>query len=200
VDGLKQDGSITIGGDQGFKGIVDEFGVYTQDPAGRPSTDPDLFSRAQAGRYGSRLMLADGFEGLAVANGFSIGGKGQLTGGAVNLAAGGRLSLPPLRTGQAIEVTAGLSADSGRSAILLMQWEGSSRQAAAIALAADSQGLTFHIAADGLSVAISSADGEKTVKIPAPGEGGASLLASLENPSDAKSDLVIESVLALTAR
>jgi hypothetical protein len=81
-----------------------------------------------------------------------------------------------------------------------MQWEGSSRQAAAIALAADSQGLTFHIAADGLSVAISSADGEKTVKIPAPGEGEASLLASLENPSDAKSDLVIESVLALTAR
>ena len=36
--------------------------------------------------------------------------------------------------------------------------------------------------------------------IPASGEGGASLLATLENPSDAKSDLVIESVLALTAR
>ncbi len=200
VAGLKQDGSITIGGEQGFKGVVDEFGVYTQDSAGRPSTDPDLYARAQAGLYGSRLVLADGFDGLAVTNGFSIGGKAQLVGGAVDLAAGARLSLPPIRTGQAIAVTAGLSSSSGRSAILLLQWEGSSQPAAAVPLTADSQGLMFRIASDGLSVAIPSTEGEKSVKIPAPEGTGASLLASLENPPDAKSDLVIESVLALTAR
>ena len=200
VAGPKQDGSITIGGEQGFKGVVDEFGVYTQDSAGRPSTDPDLYARAQAGLYGSRLVLADGFDGLGVTNGFSIAGRGQLSDGTVDLAAGARLSLPPLRTGLAIAVTAGLSPDSGRSAILLLQWEGSSQQAAAVPLAADNRGLAFRIASDGLSVVIPSVDGEKTVKIPGPTDSGASLLASLESPPDSKSDLVIESLLALTAR
>jgi hypothetical protein len=200
VAGPKQDGSITIGGEQGFKGVVDEFGVYSQDSAGRPSTDPDLYARAQAGLYGSRLVLADGFDGLAVTNGFSIAGRGQLNGGLVHLAAGARLSLPPLRTGLAIAVTAGLSPDSGRSAVLLLQWEGSSRQAAAVPLAADNRGLAFRIAADGLSVVIPSVDGDRTVKIPGPTDSGAGLLASLESPPDAASDLIIDSVLALTAR
>ncbi len=200
VAGPRQEGSITIGGEQGFKGVVDEFGVYTQDPAGRPSTDPDLFARAQAGLYGSRLVFADGFDGLTVTNGFSITGKGQLSGGAVDLEAGARLSLPPIRAGQAVTVAAGLSPASGRSAILLLQWEGSTGHPAAVPLAADNQGLAFRIAADGLSVTIPSVGGEKSVKIPAPTETGSSLLASLENPPDAKSDLIIESALALTAR
>ena len=200
IAGLKQDGSIAIGGEHGFKGIVDEFGVYSQDSAGRPSTDPDLYARAQMERYGSRLVLADGFDGLAVSNGFSIAGKGQLTGGAVDLAAGARLSLPALHTGQEIAVTAGLSPSSGRSAILRLQWEGSSPRAVTVPLAADSQGLMFRIASDGLSIVVPSAEGEKTVKIPAPEGNGLSLLASLESPPDARSDLVIESVLALTTR
>jgi hypothetical protein len=200
VAGLKQEGSITIGGEKGFKGIVDEFGVYSQDSAGRPSTDPDLYARAQAERYGSRLVLADGFDGLAVTNGFAIAGKGQLTSGDVDLAAGARLSLPPLRTGQEVAVAAGLSPSSGRSAVLLLQWEGSSSRGVAVPLAADSQGFMFRIASDGLSVVVPSAEGEKAMKIPAPEGNGSSLLVSLENPRDARSDLVIESVLALAAR
>jgi hypothetical protein len=200
VTGLKQDGSITIGGEHGFKGVVDEFGVYVQDSAGKPSTDTNLYARAQAGFYGSRLVLADGFDGLSVVNGFSISGKGQLAGGAVDLAAGARLSLPPLHTGQAIAVTAALSAGSARSARLLLQWEGSSQHAAAVPLAADARELTFRIEADGLSVVVPSPDGEKTVKISPPETSGADLLASFENPPDARTDLVIESVLAVTAR
>jgi hypothetical protein len=200
VAGLGLNGSVTIGGGQGFKGVVDEFGIYSQDAAGRPSTDPDLFARAQAAQYGSRLVLADGFDGLSVTNGFSIAGKGQLDGGAVDLAAGARLSFPPLGTGAATVVTAAVSRGSARSAILLLQWEGSPQRPVSVPLSADSQALTFGVAPDGGTVAVQSADGAKTVKIPAPETPGASLLATLENPPDAKTDLVVESVLVLAAR
>jgi hypothetical protein len=197
--GMKQEGGITIGGEHGFKGVVDEFGVYAQDAAGRPSTDPDLYSRAQAGTYGARLVLADGFDGITVPNGFSIEGKGRLAAGSVVLAPGALLALPPMRTGQSLSVTADLSRDSGRTSTLLVQWEGSSAQAVAVPLTADTAGLSFRIASNGLSIAVPSTDGEKKVSLPAPAGSGASLLLKLENPPDAKSDLVIESILALSS-
>jgi nitrogen fixation protein len=173
--------------------------VYAQDAAGRPSTDPDLYSRAQAGTYGARLVLADGFDGITVPNGFSIEGKGRLAAGSVVLAPGALLALPPMRTGQSLSVTADLSRDSGRTSTLLVQWEGSSAQAVAVPLTADTAGLSFRIASNGLSIAVPSTDGEKKVSLPAPAGSGASLLLKLENPPDAKSDLVIESILALSS-
>jgi len=197
--GVKQEGNITIGGDQGFKGVVDEFGVYVQDAAGRPSSDPDLYSRAQAGIYGTRLVLADGFDGLTVTNGFSIEGKGQLAAGSVALAPGGRLALPPLRTGQPLSVTADLSPDSGRTAALILQWEGSATPPVIVPVTADSGSLRVRVSSNGLSITVPSPEGEKTVNLTAPGGSGASLLMKLENPPDARSDLLIESVLVLTS-
>lgn len=200
IAGAKPEGSIAIGGDQGFKGVVDEFGVYAQDAAGRPSTEPDLYSRAQEEIYGTRLVLADGFDGITVTNGFSIEGNGRLAAGSVALAAGARLALPPIRTGRSLSVTAALSRDSGRTAALLVQWEGSSAPPVVVLVPADTAGLSFRISSNGLSIVIPSTEGEKTVNLPAPGGSGESLLLKLENPPDAKSELVIESILALTTR
>jgi hypothetical protein len=200
IAGVKQEGSITIGGGQGFKGVVDEFGVYAQDAAGRPATDPDLYSRAQAGIYGARLVLADGFDGITVANGFSLEGRGQLIDGSVSLAPGARLAFPPLRTGQALSVSADLAPSSSRAASLLIQWEGSSAPAVAVQAAADTSGLSLRIASNGRSISFPTPDGQKTVSLPAPGSSDAGLLLKLENPPEAKTDLVIESVLALTSR
>jgi hypothetical protein len=200
IAGVKPEGSVTIGGSDGFKGIVDEFGVYALDAAGRPSTDPDLYSRAQAGIYGARLVLADGFDGTSVTNGFSLEGRGQLIAGTVSLAAGARLALPPLRTGQALSVSAGLAPVSSREAVLLAQWEGSSAPAVSVQAAADTVGLSLRISPDGRSLSYQTPDGEKTVSLPAPGSSDAGLLLKIENPRDAKTDLIIESVLALTAR
>jgi hypothetical protein len=199
VAGVSTDGTVTIGGDQGFKGVVDEFGIYTQDAAGRPSTDPDLYSRAQAGEYGARLIYADGFDGLSVSHGFSIEGKGQLALGAVTLAPGARLSLPPLRTGQAVSVSADLSPDSSRTPTLIVQWEGSSASALRVPVIAGTGGLKFLIASGGQSITVPSADGEKIVSLTPP-SGSTSLILKLEDPAESKSNLVVESVLAVTSR
>ena len=156
MSGARQEGNITIGGDQGFRGVVDEFGVYAQDAEGRPSSDPDLYSRAQAGIYGSRLVLADGFDGSALPDGFSIEGRGEIAAGSVDLAGGAALDLPPVRIGPGVTVTAGLSRDSGRGAVLLVQWEGSSASASTVPVTADSRGFSFRIAANGQSVTVPS--------------------------------------------
>ncbi len=198
--GARQEGSITLGGDKGFKGVVDEFGVYAQDSAGRPSTDPDLYARAQAGVYGKRLVIADGFNGIALTNGFSIEGRGQLAAGTVALSPGARLALPPLKTGQNLSVAAELSRSSARAANLLVQWEGSPAPVIVVPVTADAGGLDARISSDGLSITVQSAGAMKTVALPAPGGNGASLLLKVENPPDARSDLIIDSVLALNAR
>ena len=145
-------------------------------------------------------MIADGFDGIAVPNGFSIEGRGQLTAGAVALSRGARLALPPLKTGQNLSVTAELSRSSARTANLLAQWEGSSAPAVVVPVTADAEGLDARISSDGLSITVPSAGGEKTVALPAPGGNGANLLLKVENPQDANSDLVIDSILALSAR
>jgi hypothetical protein len=197
---VNQNGTLTVGGELGFKGVVDEFGVYIQDAAGRPSTDPDLYARAQAEEYGTRVMIADGFDGITVSSGFAIEGKGQLASGSVDLGPGARLALPPLRTDLAVTVTVDLSPDSSRGANLLAQWEGSAAPATVVPVTADANGFEFRVSSGGLSIAVPAPGGEKTVNLPSPGSSGATLLLKLENPRDAKLDLVLESVLALSAR
>ena len=197
VVGVRQEGSITIGGEHGFSGLVDEFGVYATDPAGRPATDPALYSRAQAALYGSRLVFADGFDGIALYNGFAVEGGGQLAAGSVDLAPGARLVLPVLKTGDAVTVSAALSASSGKSVSLVVQAESASQPAVVVPMTAGVSGLSFRVAADGRSLSVSSAEGEKSVAIPRPEGSGSGLVVKIADPADARSDLVIESVLAL---
>lgn len=199
VAGVRQDGSVTIGGGQGFAGVVDEFGVYATDPAGRPATDPYLYARAQDALYGSRLAFADGFDGLALYNGFALEGGGQLAAGSVSLGPGARLVLPVLRAGDAVTVAAALSASSGRGVSLVVQAESGSPAPAVVPVTVGPAGLSFRVAQDGRTLSVSSADGEKSVNIPAPA-GGSGLLVKIADPADARSDVVIESVLALKPR
>ena len=149
--------------------MIDEFGVYSQDPAGRPSTDPGLYARAQALANGSRLVAADGFDGIYVPDGFSLSGKGQIAAGALSLATGGALTLPAIKTGDsAVAVSADLAGESARKATLILAWEGSTTPALSLPLAADASGFSFRIGPMGLSVSIPSGASEKTVSIPAP--------------------------------
>ena len=194
--GVRQEGSITIGGEHGFAGVVDEFGVYATDPSGRPATDPALYSRAQAALYGSRLVLADGFDGIALYNGFSVEGGGGLAAGSVNLVPGARLVLPVLKTGDAVTVSAALSASSGRGISLIVQSESGSQPLVVVPVTAGAAGLGFRLAADGRSLSVSSAEGEKAVAIPRTDGSGSGLVVKIADPADAGSDLVIESVLA----
>ncbi len=206
---VRQDGSLTIGGPNGFAGVVDEFGVYTQDPKGRPSTDPGLYARAQALAYGSSLVAADGFDGIYLPDGFALSGmppgasdgKGQIAGGSLSLPSGSGLVLPPLPAGDsAVSVKADLNAASVRTANLVLTWEGSSSAALSLPLAADASGLSFRIGPQGATVTVTSGGSDKPIAIPAPEIKGSNLLAAIVCPQDARSALIIDQVVAAKVR
>jgi hypothetical protein len=97
-------------------------------------------------------------------------------------------------------VQADLAPESGRAVVILAQWEGSTASPVSVQATADTVGLSLRVAPDGKSLSYSTPDGDKTVSLPAPGSSDAGLLLKIENPPDAKTDLLIESVLVLTAR
>ena len=66
----RQDGSITIGGDQGFKGVVDEFGIYAWDAADDRRRIRTCTPARRRPSTGARLVFADGFDGLYAARRF----------------------------------------------------------------------------------------------------------------------------------
>jgi len=61
---LTQEGQTIIAGDNGFSGTITEIGVYYRDPLNRLSVDPAIYRKAMQQKYGIRLVLAEGFEGL----------------------------------------------------------------------------------------------------------------------------------------
>jgi hypothetical protein len=61
---LPRGGQTIIAGENGFSGTITEFGVYYRDPLNRLSVDPGIYSKAMQNKYGRRLVLAEGFEGL----------------------------------------------------------------------------------------------------------------------------------------
>jgi hypothetical protein len=198
LSAANQNGTITIGGAAGFKGTVDEFGIYYRDAAERPSPDPDLYLRAQSLKYGNTLLLADGFDGPYLSRGLVIEGTGGESAGSVSLPAGAGLDLPPQSPGgSAISVTVDLSSDSVRTATLEAQWEGAASTPVQIPLTADAAGLKFKLGADGASIVVPSGAGEKTVALPSPAQNDAGLVLRIKNPVDAKGSLVIAQILVI---
>jgi hypothetical protein len=197
---LKTDGSALIGGEKGFKGVVDEFGVYYRDPAGRPSTDPDQYLRGQAVKNGTSLVLANGFDGMFLPDGYSLKGGGQLAGGSLALSPGALLGLPTVKTeGSLLTFSAVLGGGSTPAAVLQLQWEGSSQAPLQVPLASDaSRVLRFRISADGASLLLPSGGGEKTIALPP--ASGAGLVLKIGAPADASSPLILDSLLAVKDR
>ncbi len=187
-----QNGTLIIGGAAGFKGTVDEFGIYYRDSSERPSPDPDLYLRAQSLKYGNSLLLADGFDGIYLSRGLTLEGNGSLSAGSLSLPQGAGLDLPPLTPGgSSISVVVDLSSDSVRTATLEAQWEGASQAPVQIPLTADAAGFKFKLGADGMSIVVPSGAAEKTVTLPSPGQNDAGLVLKIKNPFDAKSALVL---------
>jgi hypothetical protein len=194
---VRQDGTTVIGGDKGFKGVVDEFGVYATDGQGRPSPDPDQFSRAQAAKLGSSLALADGFDGIYLSSGFALVGGGGLGAGFLTVPAGSSVQLPMIKTGgSAVSITAHLSPESSRALSLEAQWEGDTAAPTQYALTVDAGGLKMKIAADGSSLLVPTGTGEKALPLPKPLQANARLRLQLDAPSDAKGPLILADVLA----
>jgi len=78
-------GETTLGGENGFSGVVTELGVYFLDELGRRAVDPAIYKAAMQARFGSSLILAEGFEGLYLPPGFLLEGSASLGRGALSL-------------------------------------------------------------------------------------------------------------------
>ncbi|HEY9595118.1 MAG TPA: hypothetical protein VHE79_11610 [Spirochaetia bacterium] len=194
---VKQDGSLVIGGESGFSGVVDEFGVYYRDPAGRPSTDPGLFANAMSLQHRSSFVFADGFDGLYLPAGYTVEGTAQVTAGAIVLQPGSWLDLPGMKAGGlSITVTADVAPDSTRQAALSFQWEGSADQPIATTETANGNGLQIVVAADGKSVLV----GQRSVPLPAAPGDSSNLLVKIGDPQESAAALSITQVLALTEK
>ena len=139
-------------------------------------------------KLGASLVLANGFDGMFLSDGFTLEGNGgRLAAGSLTLPRGRVLDLPPLKLGDSlITVTAALGSGSSTAAALQAQWEGSSQPAQQYPLTADgARTLRFRISADGLSLLVPAGRrGKDPRAAQAPAEG-AGLLLKIGNPADA---------------
>jgi hypothetical protein len=94
--GLQPEGGLVLGGENGFRGLVSELGVYYLDEGKRPAADPGIYRWVMERRLGRGLILAEGFEGSRLPEGFqaSPGAAASLSGGSLLLAPAAVLTLP----------------------------------------------------------------------------------------------------------
>jgi hypothetical protein len=198
IAGLKPDGKAVIGGEKGFIGIVDEFGVFYRDDQGRPSPDPGLYRRAALAAHGDALVIADGFDGPFLPSGFGAEVLVELDAGTLVVRPGAKVDLPPVAVGaDDVDYSISLSPGSATDARLALVWEGSSFPALESALTAEAGILAFTVKSGAAAVTIPSPGGEKSIKVAEPTGAGNSLVVRIAEPADAKSPLLIDSLLAV---
>ena len=194
---LGQDGTTSIGGQNGFSGVIDEFGVYYRDSQGRASTDPEQYKRVAQLKYGQDLVMAEGFDGVYPPAGFTADGKGTLAPGAAALPPDSALVFPAVTAaGGAVIFAVDVSPDSSRNAVLRLQWEGDSAPALDAPAVVDSGELSFKLSGNGKSLVLSSQGSQKTFAIPASGSGSSSLRIHVINPAAARAPIAVLRVLA----
>ncbi|MGA2762093.1 MAG: hypothetical protein ABSG17_01890 [Spirochaetia bacterium] len=194
---IRQDGTTTIGGPNGFTGVLDEFGIYYRDEQGRASPDPAQYQRMAQLKYGQSLAFASGFEGIYVPTGMSTEGKAAMTAGTLTLSPDSALVLPDVKLGTgSASCTIDLSPDSSRIMVLRLQWGADSAGAVDVPQAADSGELKFKVAASGQSLVISGSAGEKTVTVPGASGSSSALVIRVVNPPTAHTPVILLRTLA----
>ncbi len=188
-------GKTVIGGENGFAGIIDEFGVFYRDENGAPSTDPGLFNRAALEKYKDALVLAEGFDGLSLPSGFTMSGTGSLDLGLVSLPKEAALKLPPIPLGdEGVDTRFELTPGSSQAAVLSLSWEGQEAPFLSAAIAAKAGVLQFSLT--GEKVTFAGPDGLKTAKAGAHAKD-AKLAVLISAPADARSAVIVDSVLII---
>jgi hypothetical protein len=108
-------GSTRLGGENGFVGIIDEFGVYFRDGAGEPAVYTDMYRDARRRELGSTVVYAEGFDASEPPDDTTVRGDARTEQGVLILGEGARLTLPPLSLGGDVVIgkieTANRSAD-----------------------------------------------------------------------------------------
>ncbi len=92
----RRPGSARLGGENGFVGIIDEFGVYFRDSSGEPAVYTDMYRDARRRELGSTLIYAEGFDAGEPPADSTARGRVRSEQGVLILGEGASLTLPPL--------------------------------------------------------------------------------------------------------
>ena len=116
---VSSSGQSTIGGETGFPGIIDEFGIYSADSDGRPSIDPELFIRGRKADFGRKLIFAEGFDGLFLPKWINGGESFDLASGILGVNGKARIDLPPVTPAEdeGIELAIAVPGNTGGAAV-----------------------------------------------------------------------------------
>ena len=129
---MQAEGTTLIGGENGIRGLISELGVYYLDEGKRPSVDPGIYRWVMERRHGRRLILAEGFEGSRLPEGFQAAPEtaAHLSGGSLLLDPKAGLTLPFFDLNAAtpgetvLEVTFAAPLPAGASASLTWESDG----------------------------------------------------------------------------
>lgn len=197
---IKPEGKSLLGGEGGFVGVIDEFGVYARDGQGRPSSDPGLFTRAAQGAYGESLVFAEGFDGASLPAGFTGPGL-EVVAGALSVAPGAGVALPPFAQGtDAVRFQLALAPRGAGTALLDISWGASGGTVLSVPLASEAGSLAFTVGQNAESIILQAGTAQRSEKIPPASEAGAQLVLRLSQPREARSALLLESVLAVRVK
>lgn len=87
-------GESVIGGEDGFIGVIDEFGIYFRDEERNPTSDLTVFRKAQERLHGENLVYAGGFEQPDSTSELEEEGEVQVDAGDLVLQPGGSVMFP----------------------------------------------------------------------------------------------------------
>ncbi len=191
---VKEDFAAVLGG-KAFKGTVDELGVYVRDEKGKDSPDSSLFRREAQRTFGESLLLAEGFDGTVLPQGFSVDiGSQKPVLGSLILAPGSSLTLPALKTGTAgLDMEIALGSAAPKEVLLSVRYKGEEDAALETAVPSDG-GIEFGLR-DGV-LTFKGADGtDRALKLSAAKK--TDVVLTLTNPKEPKTPLSVESILSV---
>ncbi len=113
-------GSSVIGGEGGFVGVIDEFGIFFRDDRRRPAANTAPFRFAQTRIHGEALILAEGFESALLPERFAERGAVSLRNGSAVVDPGSALIGPELEFNSA-EITLELTTAANPEAALRVE-------------------------------------------------------------------------------
>jgi hypothetical protein len=199
---LPETGSTVIGGEVSI--VLTELGVFYRDEQDRPTIDPAVYAAAKERKLGSRLILADGFDGLYAAAPEWIEGAYSLESGLLRLAGGSALTLPAFEpTPEGVGLRIVFASPPPRESMVTTAWEGTEAPFLALSAAdsvlADGDAAVLEIMFTETAYTLTTAAGSDSREIPSARPEGAWLFVSLAHPGspagETPEDLELEQLL-----
>jgi hypothetical protein len=200
----RRPGVTRIGGENGFVGIIDEFGVYFRDEDGEPAVYTEMYRDARRRELGSTLVYAEGFDAGELPPETTARGAVRTEQGILVLGPDASLALPSLPfNGDVILIEVAVPEASEAAPVRLAvyeedrmiftvdstgtleDWQGGARQLEAVSplrlrLSRVERAMSVSVGAQTVSVPVRSDDlGEIDLRLLGPRESGVTRIESV---------------------